>query len=197
MPMQPLILPSPCGGTPGHWRIAFERYRHLHYCERLKYEEPQKDGRERDEYDQSSTYIIVVEEGSIVGGCRLIPSHYGDHSPLPLESEYHGVIVRPTYEISRTLIRPGDCKVSRCEIGNILYGTIFEFLRNKKIRVAYAVVEPIYFHLLERKYPGGAFEALTGEYPVVHGAERLTHVAMGISVERWARHFEPAIAMVA
>jgi N-acyl-L-homoserine lactone synthetase len=204
--MVPVILP-PSYGRTHLGRIAFERFRHEHYCVRRGYEPTRPDQCETDEYDSSSTYIIVVEDGIIFGGCRLIPS-FTAHQRLPLEREYKGRLNRPTYEVSRMLncidAPPNTThhqlqrlKVKRFGALRLLYSSVHEFLEEQQIESAYAVVEQKFVHCLQHDFSEEAFVPLGDPYEVTHGVRTFTHVAMQINVANWARCYAATLGRVA
>jgi hypothetical protein len=204
--MVPVILP-PSYGRTHLGRIAFERFRHEHYCVRRGYEPTRPDQCETDEYDSSSTYITVVEEGIIVGGCRLIPS-FTAHHPLPLEGEYKGELIRPTYEVSRMInsidAPPNASRRERLELKvrrrtslQMLYRSAFEFLEDQHIKAAYAVVEEKFVHCLQHDFSEDAFVPLGDPYEVTHCVRTFTHVAMQINVANWARCYAATLGRVA
>jgi N-acyl-L-homoserine lactone synthetase len=177
------------------WRFAFARFRHEQYCVRLQFESVRASAVEWDEYDPSCHYIVVVEDGVIVGGCRLIPSFTTD-SPLPLQGEFTGALLHPSYEISRMLIFPEATRnflrgsvrhmeKRRCAIARRLYQAILKFLQDQGVQYAYAVLEPRFLLKLQHMFSLEAFQAISSTYEVIRGLKTLDHVTIQISVERW------------
>ena len=198
-----ILAPNTGQGHVDRGRFAFERFRHEHYCERLRWEPKRSDGRETDEYDSSSTYITVVEEGIIVGGCRLVPSFATDH-PLPLESEFTGHLIRPSYEASRIIISidtPANpsreqCranKARRCAIARRMYDTAFQVVERNRAEAAYIVVEPKFLHCLQRMYSREVFAPLGNAYEVTHGVRTFTHLAVHVRIAAWKRSFSASM----
>jgi N-acyl-L-homoserine lactone synthetase len=65
-------------------RRAFQWLRYQEFVLRLKFEPENASGLERDEYDPASAYALIVENGEIRVGCRLID---GEQVPITINRD--------------------------------------------------------------------------------------------------------------
>lgn len=63
-------------------RQAFQRLRYQEFVLRLGFEPENDSGLEHDEYDSLAPYLLIVEDGEIMAGCRLID---GERAPITLD----------------------------------------------------------------------------------------------------------------
>ena len=97
---------------PIHAALAtsFYRLRDQIFAEKYQWEEPQ--GLERDRYDRAAKFIVVIRDGQVVAGCRIIHRSLLNN-PLPMEEtldEAGRMVINPStaVEISRMINSSGN-----------------------------------------------------------------------------------------
>lgn len=94
------------------------RIRHQVYCEELKFEQIQPEGRESDEYDFYSLHILIrsTRTNEFIGCTRIIrPRHGNSYFPLPFEKACSAVLNRAIIDPQK-LSRPTIAEVSRLAV---------------------------------------------------------------------------------
>src|SRR5689334_20676252 len=100
--------------------------RHRVYCEELKFEPVQPDGRETDEYDAHSLHCLLrnVHNGDFVGCVRLIRARPGNPGyPFPFEKSCKATL-------DRTIMDPQS--LSRETIGEVSRLAVLREYRKRK-----------------------------------------------------------------
>lgn len=102
------------------------RIRHQVYCEELKFEQIQPEGREVDEYDFHSLHILIrsTRTNEFIGCTRIIrPRHDNPHYPLPFEKTCSAAL-------DRSIINP--TKIPRLTIAEVSRLAVIESFRKRK-----------------------------------------------------------------
>ncbi|MDO8624365.1 MAG: hypothetical protein Q7R54_03355 [bacterium] len=175
------IIPAECGADHPE-RVAVENFRHIHFG---RYEESV--GRERDIFDDSSTYIVISENDTIAAVCRLI--HRPPEIMLPIQIRGDLEETLPyTAEVSRIGFKH---RVSEPEIvRDALYRAIFEELSRLEYEQAYASVQPYYLRTLQDLF-GRTVMMQVGDLATrVKAGKETKYVPMGINVSAWSEYFK-------
>ena len=97
---------------PAHALMAqsFYRLRDQIFAEKYQWEEPQ--GLELDRYDRAANFVVVIRDGQVVAGCRIIHRSLLNN-PLPMEEtldEAGRMVINPStaVEISRMINSSGS-----------------------------------------------------------------------------------------
>ena len=97
---------------PAHALMAqsFYRLRDQIFAEKYQWEEPQ--GLELDRYDRAAKFVVVIRDGQVVAGCRIIHRSLLNN-PLPMEEtldEAGRMVINPStaVEISRMINSSGS-----------------------------------------------------------------------------------------
>lgn len=151
-----------------HLREQFQRLRYQEFALRCGFEPENEAGREHDAYDQYSTYLVIVNDGVIQAGCRLID---GEQVPITLDPSL--VAEGRHFEISR-MVRNSQATVDGHAVMCSLYAGV--------VRHAFGVCGYQQLYCDTRRDFFRSLRALLGDAIVPIGAPKV-HDKNGVPLE--------------
>lgn len=146
---------------PIHAALAtnFYRLRDQIFAEKYQWEEPQ--GLERDRYDRAAKFIVVIRDGQVVAGCRIIHRSLLS-GPLPMEETLDAagrMAINPStaVEISRMINSSG----SRL-IFDALHLKVRQYLKHGGLEAFASTRRDYLEQKLDRKFGAEHFPRLSG-----------------------------------